>query len=115
MPVKFYMDVHIPRAITNGLRLRGIDVITAQEDNANTFSDPELLERATSLKRVLFTFDDDLLAEAANRQKNGTLFSGVIFAYPLHISIGLCVNNLQLIAQAGDPEDLANKVEFLPI
>lgn len=109
------MDVHIPRAITNGLRLHGIDVITAQEDNANTFSDLELLERATSLDRVLFTFDDDLLAEAANHQKNGALFSGVIFAYPLRISIGLCVSNLHLIAQAADPEDLANKVEFLPV
>jgi len=34
MPLKLYMDHHVPRAITNGLRLRGIDVITAREDNA---------------------------------------------------------------------------------
>lgn len=61
------MDAHIPKAITNGLRLRGIDVLTAQEDNADKLSDPELLERATALNRVLFTFDDDLLAEAAKR------------------------------------------------
>src|SRR5207302_1334872 len=32
--IRFYMDVHVPRAITEGLRLRGIDVVTAQEDGA---------------------------------------------------------------------------------
>ncbi|MEE8291380.1 MAG: hypothetical protein V3R80_07875, partial [Candidatus Tectomicrobia bacterium] len=32
MPIAFYMDHHIPRAITVGLRLRGVDVITAYED-----------------------------------------------------------------------------------
>lgn len=38
MSVQLYMDVHVPRAITNGLRKRGVNVITAQEDNAATLS-----------------------------------------------------------------------------
>lgn len=32
MPIRLYMDVHIPRPVTVGLRLRGVDVLTAQED-----------------------------------------------------------------------------------
>ena len=32
MSVGLYMDVHIPLAVTVGLRARGIDVVTAQED-----------------------------------------------------------------------------------
>lgn len=28
MSLPLYMDVHIPRAITEGLRLRGVDVLT---------------------------------------------------------------------------------------
>jgi len=36
------MDVHVPRSITVGLRTRNIDVLTAQEDSAAAFSDPEL-------------------------------------------------------------------------
>jgi len=32
--VKLYMDVHVRRAITVGLRLRGVDALTAQEDGA---------------------------------------------------------------------------------
>ena len=57
MPVGFYLDVHIPKAIPIGLRLRQVDVLTAQEDNAVLLSDAELLDRATALGRTLFTFD----------------------------------------------------------
>ena len=69
--ISIYMDQHIPRAITEGLRLRGVEVITAYEDGAGEMGDAELLDRATKLGRVLFTQDNDLLAEAAMRQKEG--------------------------------------------
>jgi predicted nuclease of predicted toxin-antitoxin system len=69
MAIAFYVDHHVPRAITVGLRLRGVDVLTAYEDGASELDDPELLDRAGELERVLFTQDDDLLAEAARRQR----------------------------------------------
>jgi hypothetical protein len=53
MAVALYMDHHVPRAITLGLRLRGVDVITAYEDGAAALDDPELLTRASALDRVL--------------------------------------------------------------
>ena len=31
MTVAFYMDEHVPRAISVGLRLRGVDVLTAKK------------------------------------------------------------------------------------
>ena len=37
MPVALYMDQHIPRAITFGLRARGVDVLTTQEDGTERF------------------------------------------------------------------------------
>jgi predicted nuclease of predicted toxin-antitoxin system len=109
------MDVHIPRSITVGLRSRGVDVLTAQEDGADTLSDQELLSRATELKRVLFTFDDDLLAEAVERQRSNRPFSGVIFAHPMNISVGRIIHDLQIIAEIGDLEDMQNRTEFLPL
>jgi len=39
MPVAFYMDHHVPRAITLGLRLREVDVITAHEDRTSELDD----------------------------------------------------------------------------
>lgn len=115
MAIKLYVDAHIPKAITNGLRLRGVDVLTAQEDNTDELPDPELLDRATALNRVLFTFDDDLLIEAVKRQRSSIPFSGVIFAFPLKISIGACIKDLEVIAKAGEPEDLDSRVDFLPL
>jgi len=115
MPIALYMDAHIPRAITVGLRMRGVDVLTAQEDGADTLPDPDLLDRATQLDRVIFTFDDDLLAEAAKRQHENKSFAGVVYTHPLRISIGQCVHDLELIAKAGEPEDLRNHAEFLPL
>ena len=115
MPIAFYLDEHIPKAITLGLRMRGVDVLTAQEDGREGKSDPELLDRACVLRRVLFTFDDDLLSEAAGRQKAGKPFCGVAYAHPLQISIGKCINDLQVIGQAGELQDMENRVEFLPL
>jgi hypothetical protein len=43
------MDVHVPRAVTTELRLRSIDVLTAQEDGAAQMDDRALLKRATDL------------------------------------------------------------------
>jgi hypothetical protein len=51
--IRPYMDVHVPAAVTQALRLRGVDVLTAQEDNARRLLDDELLDRATALGRVL--------------------------------------------------------------
>ncbi len=65
MSVKFYMDVHIPRSITTALKLRGVDVLTAQDDSRITATDSQLIDRATELNRVILTFDDDFLSEAA--------------------------------------------------
>jgi len=110
-----YMDHHVPRAITEGLRLRGVDVITAYEDSADDMDDPALLDRATELGRALFTQDDDLLAETTRRQKEGVTFGGVIYSHQLRISIGACINDLEIISKAGEPEDLINRVQFLPV
>jgi predicted nuclease of predicted toxin-antitoxin system len=115
MPIALYMDVHIPHSITLGLRLKAADVLTAQEDGTAIFSDSELLDRATELGRVLFTFDDDLLTEAAQRQKKNKRFQGVIYAHPLRITIGQCLQDLELICKLSELEEVENRVEFLPL
>jgi predicted nuclease of predicted toxin-antitoxin system len=109
------MDVHVPRAITNGLRLRNVDVLTAQEDGRRTVDDARLLDRATALGRVLFSQDEDLLIEAKRRQEAGETFAGVIYAHQLRITIGRCVQDLELIAKAANPAELANRIEYLPL
>ncbi len=115
MTVSLYMDHHVPKAITVSLRLRGVDVITAHEDGADQLDDDELLKRAHELGRALFTQDDDLLAEAAKCQRDGIEFSGVIYGHQLRVTIGICIQDLELIAKSGETEELKNQVIFLPL
>ncbi len=115
MSIALYMNVRIPRAITDSLRLPGINILTAQEDNAANLSDSQLLDRARTLQRAAFTFDDDLLVIATQRQRKGIPFAGVIYAHPLRSSIETCVRDLEIIAKTVEPEDLVSGVEFLPL
>ncbi len=39
MVLRLYMDVHVPKAISIRLKLKGIDVLTAQEDAAILFTE----------------------------------------------------------------------------
>jgi hypothetical protein len=115
MSVALYMDVHVRKAVTTGLRLRGVDILTAQEDGAAMWPDDRLLDRAMELGRVLFSQDDDLLVEAERRQRENLSFAGVIYAHQLNITVGRCVRDLEIIAKAAEPVDIRNRVEFLPL
>jgi hypothetical protein len=55
------------------------------------------------------------LAEAAQRQQEGVPFSGVIYAHQLRVAIGICVEDLEIIAKTGEPQDLASNFIFLPL
>lgn len=113
MSVAFYMDEHVPKPITVGLLIRGMDVLTVQDDKRRGVDDAILIDRAGELGRVMFSFDADMLREATRRQQVGELFSGVIFAHPTQISVGECIRDLQIIAEAGVPEDLRNQILYL--
>ena len=115
MSLAIYMDVHVPAAITRGLRKRGIDVLTAQEDGTARLVDPEILDRAGALGRILFTRDQDLLVETARRQKTGLAFATVVFARQTEVSIGRCISDLEVIARAASKDESSNQVVYLPL
>ena len=110
-----YLDVHVPAAIADQLRRRGVDVPTAQEDGSTELDDPVLLERATALGRVLVTQDIRFKVLADEWQQNGKEFSGLIFAHQLHDSIGRYVLDLEVIAKATDAADWIGKTDRLPL
>src|SRR5262249_5926512 len=115
LSVKLYMDHHVRKEVTDGLRLRGVEVLTAEEDVTKRLSDPDLLDRATDLGRVLFTQDKDLLKEGAQRQQSGLAFSGVIYAHQERLTIGQCISELEVLCMAGEPGDFADLVTYLPL
>ena len=114
MPVAYYMDHNVDDRITNGLRSRGIDVITAREEGLDRTPDPSLLDRAGELGRVFFTHDKDFLREAARRQREDIAFHGVVFA-PMLTYIGICIENLERISERNNPEDMTNRLIHVPL
>ena len=90
-----------------------MDVLTAQEDKMGQATDPDLLQRARELGRMLFSQDEDMLVEAVKCQRAGEPFATVIFARQLDLSIGRCVADLEALAKAALPEDAQGQVIFL--
>lgn len=114
MGVALYMDVHVPLAITEALRRRGVDVLTAIEDGAAEFADDALLEHAHELSRLLFTQDIRFKAMARQWQSEGRSFSGLVFGHQLSGTIGRYVQDLELIAKASESGEWLDAVEHLP-
>lgn len=45
MSVALYMDTHVHSAVTEQMRRRGVDVLTAQDDDSDDLDDEKLLSR----------------------------------------------------------------------
>ncbi len=60
-PIRFYLDEHIPVAIADGLRRRGIEVARAQEVGLRQADDANHLDFARREGMVLVTQDGDFL------------------------------------------------------
>ena len=106
--VRFYTDEHVARAVINGLRQRGVDVLTVPEAGLLGASDEEQLTQATTEGRVFFTQDTDLLRLHAA----GVQHAGIVYAAQ-GTSVGDLIRGLMLIHQVLDADDLRGQVEFL--
>lgn len=106
--VAFYFDEQIPKAVAEGLRRRGVDVITTPEAKMLGASDEQHLELANTQERVIVTHDTDFLR--LNNQ--GRLHAGIVFANQ-QMSIGEIIRGLTLIYQVLDADDMKGHVEFL--
>lgn len=106
--IKFYTDEHVGKAVIDGLRLRGIDVLPCKEANLLSVDDEVHLEFALKEGRVIFTQDDDFLKLHAK----GVEHAGIIYT-PQGTSIGAIVRGIELIYHVLSPEDMRNHIEFL--
>ncbi len=115
MAIALFFDVHVDHAIVGQLRLRGVDVRTAQEDGVGRLSDELLLQHASQLNRPVVTHDIRFHAMTENWQRQGQTFCGLIFAHPMQVTIGQCVRDLELITGATDPQDWVSAMIRLPL
>ena len=114
MSLALHTDEQVRIEITAGLRRRGVDVITAQEDGYDDTDDSIVFDRAGALGRLLFSQDRDMLREAHRRMAAGVPFPGLVYAHQLNVTIGQCVDAIELICRDGTPVEFADRVEYLP-
>ena len=106
--LRFYMDEQVPRAVSEGLRRRGVDVLTAQDAGMQPAPDEHHLKLALEQQRVLFTQDTDFLRLHAA----GIPHCGLIYA-PQQTPVGYMVRGLMLIYEVLNAEDMLNQLEYL--
>jgi predicted nuclease of predicted toxin-antitoxin system len=107
--VKFYLDEHIPKGVVEGLRRRGLDVLTVQEAGRSGDSDEKQLAFAAREGRVLVTFDDDFLRLDAT----GVTHLGIVFSQTGRHTVGELIESLMLIANVINPGEMKNHIEFI--
>jgi hypothetical protein len=115
MSVTLLFDAHVDHAIAGQLRMRDVDVLTAQHANVDWYTDESLLDHAAMLGRVLFTHDIRFRAMAERWQLQNRSFYGLVFAHPMQVSIGQCVRDLEIIAKGTNPEDWVSAILRLPL
>lgn len=106
--IRYYTDENVSKAVVNGLRQRGVDVLTTQEADMMGATDEEHLAFAKSEERVIFTQDDDFLRLHAR----GESHVGMVYGHQ-QLGIGEVVRGLMLIYQVMEMAEMENHVEFL--
>ena len=106
--VRYYTDEHVAKVVINGLRQRGVDVLTVPESNMLSASDEEQLAFAFSQQRAIFTQDDDFLRMAAQGHEH----AGIIYA-PQRTPIGEIISGLMLIYSVLSAKEMIGNIEFL--
>ncbi len=108
-----YADVHVPFPIVQGLRARGMDVVTAQERGQQRADDDVLLSQSLQERRVMLTSDHDFLRLAASLSAQGQQFAPIFFWPQQARSIGELIRRILREANQGDYDDASSRVFFL--
>jgi Domain of unknown function (DUF5615) len=108
-PICFFMDQHFPGPVTQELRLRGIDVLTAQDAGRCGQQDADQLAFGLTQERVMVTFDSDYLA----LHNSGVAHAGIAWCPQQKYGIGMLVQLLELLHGVADRDSMKNHVEYL--
>src|SRR5260370_33835339 len=74
-----FADVHVASAIVGGLRMRGMDIVTAEERGQCTENDEALLATATAEGRLMLSKDKDFFRIHHEWMTAGRSHAGILF------------------------------------
>jgi hypothetical protein len=115
--LRLLIDEDVHGAIVDGLRRRqpALDLVRVQDVGLARTPDAAILQWAAEQGRVVVSVDKKTLAvDAWDRVAHGLPMPGVAILRTV-LTIGQAVNELELIALAGNPDDLWDQVVYLPL
>jgi uncharacterized protein with PIN domain len=107
--VRFLVDVHVHIAITEGLRRRGVEVMTCQEAGLGTMSDEEILSFAKHNNWVVFTQDGDFLKICSEEKYD---HNGLVYSHKRN-SISRIIQGLLLVFEVLERDEMMRHIEFV--
>ncbi len=119
MPIKYYTDVHIHKAVVAQLRQRGVDIIHCEEVGMALADDPEHLEYAATTERSMVSNDRDFIHWHNEWLQQGKNHAGIFLVVGNKDDIGMVVRELlfwhdAIIGNAGTLEaDVFNQIFFV--
>lgn len=115
MQVRLYLDEDASsRSLAQGLRNRGIDVITAVDAEQRKRDDASQLEFATAQGRVIYTYNVSHFHQLHTRWiLEGRNHSGIILAAQSRFTIGEQLRRVLKLVATRSAESMQNQVEFL--
>ncbi|MGQ9625856.1 MAG: DUF5615 family PIN-like protein [Anaerolineae bacterium] len=115
MQIRLYVDEDaMARAFVQGLRARGIDVITVLDAGMSEQDDRVQLEYAAAQGRVLYTFNVAHFYQLHSEHlAQGKSHAGIILVYRQRYSIGEQIRRLLKVITTKSAEEMKNNIYFL--
>lgn len=115
MRIRLYLDEDAQRGgLVRALRLRGVDVLTANEAGTGELDDAAQLACATEQGRVLYSFNiRDFSALHATYSTEGKTHAGLILAQQQRHSVGEQMRRLLRLIGTLSAEEMRDRMEFL--
>jgi predicted nuclease of predicted toxin-antitoxin system len=107
--IRFHLDEHVPHAVAEGLRQRGIEVTTTTDAGLLGAADADQIAYGLTQGLVIFTQDDDFLVLAAA----GVEHAGLAYCHQSARSIGQIIRALELLWDVYEPGEMKNRIEFI--
>lgn len=113
--LRLYVDEDAEQtAVVEGLRLRGIDIVTSEECERLAAADEDQLAFAASLSRAIYTFNiADFAPLHREYLKMGKSHSGIIVIPRQRYSIGEKIRRIAELVVRLSSEEMINRMEYL--
>jgi len=113
LPLRLYADECVNGRIVIGLRRRGVDIVTSEDQGLISASDSDQMTRAIALGRTLVTCDHDFFTITNDLMTRQAPFPGIFFIQP-RATIGEAVRIIAEAAKVLDAPTMESRIEWVP-